>query len=380
MRRSIIVPRRPPSPEPQPAQRRIPASARTRVSAGEGPVAIVSPRAADRLRAGHVWIYRSDIEQIEQIVAGDSGLLAVADDRGLPLGTALWSPHSQIALRLISTDLVVDHDAWLALLDQRLRSALDLREGMLDEGSDACRLVFSETDQLPGHHRRPLQRPHSASRSSAKALDREDTRRDDRSRRSGPKLDPSDHCRARRPAHSGARAVRPARPTFRSTRKMPFPQLATIFHINGLMAFHYDARAGQQTGAFLDQRRAESRRRSAMRTAKLSTFAPIRAALRLHLARACSADVTGVDASRAALEGGRRESGGQPASHCRARSKSWMEANAFDLLARLTGAAKETTYRHHRARSAGLRKIQARGRARCAAIRSSISRALKMLR
>ena len=58
----------------------------------------ISRRAADRLRAGHLWVYRSDIEHL---VETEAGLIPVADYRGFPLGTALWSPSSQIALRMV---------------------------------------------------------------------------------------------------------------------------------------------------------------------------------------------------------------------------------------------------------------------------------------
>src|SRR5580658_7714326 len=114
---------------------------------GKAAVTTISRRAADRLRAGHLWVYRSDIEHL---VETEAGLIAVADHRGFPLGTALWSPTSQIALRLLTSEPHLMHEAWLGLLEQRMRAAIQLRAGMLDEGTDACRLVFSEADQLPG--------------------------------------------------------------------------------------------------------------------------------------------------------------------------------------------------------------------------------------
>src|SRR6202789_1123887 len=116
VRRSIIVPRR------QPPQNSKPPASRS--SAGEGPVAIISRRAAERLRAGHVWVYRSDIDELIEVGAG---LIAVADHRGFPLGTALWSPSSQIALRMLTSDPHLTHEGWLALLDQRLRYAIQQR-------------------------------------------------------------------------------------------------------------------------------------------------------------------------------------------------------------------------------------------------------------
>src|SRR3954453_16409137 len=70
------------------------------------PGAVVNRRAADRLRAGHLWVYASDIEKLSLPGAEEApaGLLPVADSRGLLLGTALYSPASQIALRLVSPE------------------------------------------------------------------------------------------------------------------------------------------------------------------------------------------------------------------------------------------------------------------------------------
>lgn len=111
----------------------------------------ISRRAADRLRAGHVWVYRSDVEtwpgKPEEIPAG---LLPVADRRGVLLGTALYSPASEIALRLVSTELLEGETAWLDILSSRLRGAVEQRRPLLDADNNAFRLVFSEADQLPG--------------------------------------------------------------------------------------------------------------------------------------------------------------------------------------------------------------------------------------
>ncbi len=76
-----------------------------------------------------------------------AGLIPVADQRGIPLGTALHSPESQIALRLVSRELFAADGEWLSLIETRLRRAVALRAAMQTE---ACRLVFSEADELPG--------------------------------------------------------------------------------------------------------------------------------------------------------------------------------------------------------------------------------------
>ena len=77
------------------------------------PGAMINRRAADRLRDGYLWVYASDIESLNVLnVDHPPALLPVADSRGLLLGTALYSPTSQIALRLVSRE-ALDEPAWL---------------------------------------------------------------------------------------------------------------------------------------------------------------------------------------------------------------------------------------------------------------------------
>ena len=94
------------------------------------PGAQISRRAADRLRNGHLWVYASEIEALETgSRSGESTpppLLPVADNRGLLLGTALYSPTSQIALRMVSHQ-AIGYDEWLALLEGRLRRSIERR-------------------------------------------------------------------------------------------------------------------------------------------------------------------------------------------------------------------------------------------------------------
>ena len=101
------------------------------------PGAKVNRRAADRVRGGYLWVYASDIESIELPEGGDPpALLPVADSRGLLLGTALYSPSSQIALRMVSRE-AVDEAGWLQLLALRLRAAIARRKPLLDERNNA---------------------------------------------------------------------------------------------------------------------------------------------------------------------------------------------------------------------------------------------------
>src|SRR5258708_12622202 len=111
----------------------------------DGPPSVeISTRGAARLKAGHVWVYRSDIVPAKGVPAG--ALVRVTDARGKILGMASYSSSSQIALRMISRDPVADLPA---LVSARIRAAISYRERIVED-SDAYRVVFSEADSLPG--------------------------------------------------------------------------------------------------------------------------------------------------------------------------------------------------------------------------------------
>lgn len=104
---------------------------------------IVTRRGADRVRAGHLWIYKSDVR--DPAGAESGAIVRVRDDRNQFVGQAMWSDRSEISLRLLTRGGEdVDCEWWRA----RLRQASRLREGTI-AGADAYRLVFSEGDLLP---------------------------------------------------------------------------------------------------------------------------------------------------------------------------------------------------------------------------------------
>lgn len=290
--------------------------------------AVVNRRAADRLRAGHPWVYTSDVVE----VTGDKlpgvdlipapGLIPVSDQRGIPLGTALYSPASQIALRLVSREVLATDEDWLALVEARLRRALALRAGM---GTEACRLVFSEADELPGlivdRYGTLL-----LVQVLARGLDRPEVRALV-TRVLVEELAPEtivERGDARIAALEGLET--PALATLYA-KDATRPQLQTTFLLNGLR-FAYDAASGQKTGAFLDQRlnyaaAAEHARGEAL---DICTY---QGGFALHMAQRCSL-VTGVDASRSALEVAERNLEANRTQL--AAEVDWVEADAFELL------------------------------------------------
>ena len=106
-------------------------------------VARVSAKGARRWLAGHPWIYRSDVTERPLV---DAGAVLVHDNRGKPLGWALWSPLSEISLRMLdqNPDAVIDQAWW----DERIASAI-ARRVPLEDHTNAMRLVHGEADGLP---------------------------------------------------------------------------------------------------------------------------------------------------------------------------------------------------------------------------------------
>ena len=105
--------------------------------------ATVSTRGAHRWQAGHPWIYRSDVADRPTT---NAGAVLVRDTRGKPLGWALWSPTSEISLRLLDRDPDARIDA--AWWRTRLQSAVARRASLAGE-TNACRLVHGEADGCP---------------------------------------------------------------------------------------------------------------------------------------------------------------------------------------------------------------------------------------
>jgi 23S rRNA (cytosine1962-C5)-methyltransferase len=109
----------------------------------------ISPRGADRLRAGHPWIYRSDIQHTD---ARPGDLVRVISDRKRPLGWGFWSSLSQIALRVIQgppSAQSPEEDDGRSLMAERLRAAIAYR-ATLEIDATAWRVVNGEADCLPG--------------------------------------------------------------------------------------------------------------------------------------------------------------------------------------------------------------------------------------
>jgi 23S rRNA (cytosine1962-C5)-methyltransferase len=112
----------------------------------EAPTIVVSQRGAARARAGHPWIFRSDVPPPSS-EPGSGADVRVTDARGNFIGRAFWATKSPIALRMASRkDAPLDE----AFLRSRLQRALERRRALFP-GADAIRLAHGEADLLPGY-------------------------------------------------------------------------------------------------------------------------------------------------------------------------------------------------------------------------------------
>lgn len=99
----------------------------------------VTARGADRWRAGHPWIHRSEVREAPD----EPGVVRVRDPRGKFIGQALYSPASEIRLRLLEPSERAVDGAWWR---ERLAACLARRAGI---DATAYRVVHAEGDWLP---------------------------------------------------------------------------------------------------------------------------------------------------------------------------------------------------------------------------------------
>jgi 23S rRNA (cytosine1962-C5)-methyltransferase len=282
-----------------------------RVAASDsGFTVTISARGAARLKGGHVWVYRSDIVAAEGVPPG--AVVAVRDERGQVLGSALYSSSSQIAIRSISHEAVTD---FAALLRQRIRDAIAYRERIVRD-SNAYRVIFSEGDFLPGlivdRYDDIL-----SMQILTQAMDAEPVREAVISELTE-RLQPAAMVER---VDARVRQLEELAP--RESGLVSGVKGATIFTMNGVR-FHFDALEGQKTGAFLDQRENYAAAAQYAHGEALDVFC-YQGGFALHVAARCSR-VSGVDSSRPALEVADRNAA------LNGREIEWIEANAFDLL------------------------------------------------
>ena len=288
---------------------------------------IVNERSAARLRAGHVWVYASDV--LNDGGAAPGSLVHVVNTKGKLLGSAIFSSSSQIKLRLLTREALQSENGVLQLVRERLSEAVAYRQQVVRD-SDACRLVFSEGDRLPGLI---LDRYNDVYTLQilTQAWDRVERR--------------EAIIGALQELTGAENILERVDERIRELEQLPQREsgllhgskTTTIFTMNGVQ-FHYDGLSGgQKTGAFLDQRENYAAAAGHARGDALDVFT-YQGGFALHLARVCE-HVTALDSSREALEVAEQNEKLNVTAH--KNEIEWIEANAFDLLRDYVDAGRQ---------------------------------------
>lgn len=271
----------------------------------------VNKRGADRIRQGHLWIYRSDVVEVD---AKGGAVVAVKDERGNFVGQALFSDSSQIALRFLSqSDEEIDRDWWR----RRITEAANRRNFTSD--TNAYRLIYSEGDLLPSlivdrYADVLVLQTLSQGTDAVKSLLIEILVEEFKPRAVIERND------ARVRSLEGL-------PLIAGTVYGDAPAELEILQ-HGLR-FHVVPLGGQKTGSFLDQRENRLAARAAAQTTNrgraLDCFT-FNGAFALHLAPVCE-EVIGIDISGEAVAAAQRN-----AALNQITNIEFREANVFDVL------------------------------------------------
>jgi 23S rRNA (cytosine1962-C5)-methyltransferase len=109
------------------------------------PTVLLKPGEADRIVAGHPWIYRGEIFRVTTQPT-DGELVQVKDHRQRLLGTGFFNSKSKINVRVLSPERVEINERFF---EERIRAALAVRQRHLPEAT-SFRVVNAESDFLSG--------------------------------------------------------------------------------------------------------------------------------------------------------------------------------------------------------------------------------------
>ena len=102
----------------------------------------VTRRGEERIRLGHLWVYRSDVARTD---ADPGAMVRVVGSRGRTVGQALYSNRSEIALRMFTRgDAPADLETWR----RRIEQAVAYRQALAIDAT-AYRVIHGEADLLP---------------------------------------------------------------------------------------------------------------------------------------------------------------------------------------------------------------------------------------
>ena len=278
----------------------------------------MSGRGAARIRAGHPWVYRSDVLRADGGGPGD--VVRVEDRRGRFLGYAFYNPRSEITLRVAERreGVAVDRE-WFR---GRLGAALDYRRRLGIDG-DAYRLLHAEADGVPGLVA-DRYGDYVVLQVGSAAVER----------RLGLVVEALGELLSPAGVLLRGDASSRRREGLRNTVAVLFGKVPeTVVVREGPVRYRVPLWWGQKTGAFLDQRENRLAAGRYARGRVLDVFS-YGGGFALHAARRAGS-VEAVDSSGDALEAARENARLNGLANI-----SFTEANAFDLLRRRSDAGE----------------------------------------
>lgn len=277
----------------------------------------VNKKGADRVRQGHLWIYRSDVVAVD---AEGGSVVTVKDERGNFVGQALFSDTSQIALRFLTqSNEEIDCEWWR----RRIAEAGSRRH--ISPETNAYRLIYSEGDLLPSLIvdryadvlvMQTLSQGTDAVKSMLTDLLVEE-------------------FKPRAVIERNDVRVRELEGLPLVTRTVYGDAPAELEILQHGLRFVVEPLGGQKTGSFLDQRENRLAARAAAQTTSrgraLDCFT-FNGAFALHLASVCDT-VIGIDISADAVAAAQRN-----AKLNQIGNVEFLEANVFDVLREMEAA------------------------------------------
>jgi len=109
------------------------------------PTVLLKPGEADRILAGHPWVYHGSVLRLTQ-PAVEGALVQVKDHRQRFLGAGFYNSKSKIAVRVLAPERIEVNQAFF---EERIRAALAVRRKHLP-GATSFRVVNAESDFLSG--------------------------------------------------------------------------------------------------------------------------------------------------------------------------------------------------------------------------------------
>jgi 23S rRNA (cytosine1962-C5)-methyltransferase len=266
-----------------------------------------------RLRGGHPWIFSNEVADV-QGQPQDGDLVDVFDFRGAFLGRAYYNRRSLICARVVTRGR---DEVDAPLFARRFERALRYREQVYP-GEAAARLVYGESDQLPGL---VVDRYGDCLAVQILTLGME-VRRELVAEALREVLAP----RAAVLCADSPLRVLEGLPLSRDLwwGELPEPLIVNVAGLD----LEVDLLHGQKTGLFLDQRENRKRLAGRVRGRRVLDAFCYQGEWALHAAREGASEVVGLDGSAPALERARRNA----ERNGLADRVRFREANVFDEL------------------------------------------------